>query len=55
MDDLCDGCKHQDYSGMRQCPKCDKKLCWKCSGGKSQCKDSPKGTAGCSGYFQPVK
>ena len=50
----CHGCNAQSSGGMRQCPQCNKILCYHCSGGKSQCKDSPKGKAGCNGYFKTL-
>ncbi len=52
-DYLCHSCKQKrSSSSVQQCQKCHKILCDSCRGGKSVCKDSAKGTAGCSGSFK---
>ena len=52
-DYICHSCgqkKREDQ--VRECTKCGKILCDTCRAGQSRCKDSPKGTAGCDGYFE---
>jgi hypothetical protein len=52
-DYLCQACNRKmDGNQAYDCPKCQKILCDNCKGSASQCKDSPKGTAGCDGYFK---
>jgi hypothetical protein len=51
---VCDACRQRKdtASGAFECPKCKRTLCQSCKGSASQCKDSPKGKAGCDGRFQ---
>ena len=52
-DYLCHACKQKrSNTSVQQCDKCKKILCDSCRSGKSTCKDSTKGTAGCSGHFK---
>ena len=49
----CHGCNQMKPSAaVYECKQCGKILCQSCKGNASQCKDSPKGKAGCSGYLQ---
>ena len=57
---LCDGCRQKMESktvGTRRfmCPKCNKTLCERCKGSGRFCKDSAKGTAGCSGEWRQIQ
>lgn len=52
-DFICHGCnqkKAQNY--VSECTKCRRILCDSCRSGRSTCKDSPKGTAGCTGTLK---
>lgn len=52
-DYICHGCNQKKFQDkVKECNKCKKILCDSCRNGQSTCKDSPKGTAGCSGSFQ---
>ena len=50
-DFLCQSCK-KTVSQAQRCDKCGKILCDTCREGRSACKDTTHGTAGCSGHFQ---
>ena len=52
-DFICHGCNQKRSQAMTyECTKCKRILCSFCCGGKSTCKDSPKGTAGCTGSLK---
>ena len=50
---LCHAC-NRAFEGkkIRECTKCKRILCDACRSGKTTCKDSPKGTAGCTGTYK---
>ncbi len=52
-DFICHGCNLKRSQAMTyECTKCKRILCSTCCAGKSTCKDSPKGTAGCTGSLK---
>ena len=52
-DYICHACNQKkSQSNISECTKCGKILCSSCKGSASYCKDSSKGTAGCSGTLK---
>ena len=52
-DYVCHGCGNRSSASDHvQCSQCKKILCSSCREGKSTCRDSKKGKAGCSGSFE---
>lgn len=53
-DFVCHACNQKKpQNQVRECDKCRRILCESCWQGRSVCKDSPKGTAGCNGTYRP--
>ncbi len=53
LDFICHGCNQKrPMTQVRECPTCHRVLCDSCRRGVTTCKDSDKGTAGCSGQLQ---